>query len=320
MTVLNPASEPRPLEPKTLLNITWAWSWASCWAWRRVPDGAARPPVRSTDDWRRGWTRRCWHPAPWRPAPARRQTSAGRRPPPCEPCVNRETKHEPAIGEGPSHEPHRASGWCAPSAPSAPSFSGGLAHAARDRAGPRTPAPGQGALRRGRVRLGFITRTSALRVAKQDDMPHFTPSPRDQPRAGGGLPPSIRRTEEMRALRPHCRSAGTTGAGPQVAVVRARSAPRGAATSRQLAIVSRSSGPHAPLDADLRKAPPAPYLRLPEGPGLSTLLPALRAHGDLPGAGLNAVGGCGPAAPPNPQECCRAGFTPSEVLHRSTTW
>jgi len=173
------------------------------------------------------------------------------------------------------------------------------------------------------VRLGFITEDDVrFALAKQYDMPHFTPSSEGPSRElVAAFAPFHPRTEEMRALRtqllirwynPEQGRKSLVVASPERAEGRSYVAATG---DRLLAARART----LLVDADLRK-PASTRSSGARGARPSTLCRRSDTR-HLPGAGLNRRR-CLPAgAPPNPQECCRARVHSfMRTCIRSTTW
>ena len=159
------------------------------------------------------------------------------------------------------------------------------------------------------VRLGFITEDDVrFALAKQYDMPHFTPSSEGPSRElVAAFAPFHPRTEEMRALRTQLLIRWYNPEQGRKALVVA-SPERGEGRSyvaANLAIVFSQLGARTLLiDADLRKPRQHQIFGLPQSHGLSTLLAGRSEHtATFPVPGLNrlSVLPAGPL-PPNPQE------------------
>ncbi|MEO7742382.1 MAG: chain length determinant protein tyrosine kinase EpsG [Usitatibacter sp.] len=159
------------------------------------------------------------------------------------------------------------------------------------------------------VRLGFITEDDVrFALAKQYDMPHFTPSSEGPSRElVAAFAPFHPRTEEMRALRTQLLIRWYNPEQGRKSLVVA-SPERGEGRSyvaANLAIVFSQLGARTLLvDADLRKPRQHKIFGLPEGHGLSSLLAGRSEHtATFPVPGLNrlSVLPAGPL-PPNPQE------------------
>jgi protein-tyrosine kinase len=159
------------------------------------------------------------------------------------------------------------------------------------------------------VRLGLITEDDVrFALAKQYDMPHFTPSSEGPSRElVAAFAPFHPRTEEMRALRTQLLIRWYNPEQGRKSLVVA-SPERGEGRSyvaANLAIVFSQLGARTLLvDADLRKPRQHRIFGLPEGHGLSSLLAGRSEHtATFPVPGLNrlSVLPAGPL-PPNPQE------------------
>jgi len=159
------------------------------------------------------------------------------------------------------------------------------------------------------VRLGLITEDDVrFALAKQYDMPHFTPSSEGPSRElVAAFAPFHPRTEEMRALRTQLLIRWYNPEQGRKSLVVA-SPERGEGRSyvaANLAIVFSQLGARTLLvDADLRNPRQHKIFGLPEGHGLSSLLAGRSEHtATFPVPGLNrlSVLPAGPL-PPNPQE------------------
>ncbi len=159
------------------------------------------------------------------------------------------------------------------------------------------------------VRLGFITEDDVrFALAKQYDMPHFTPSSEGPSRElVAAFAPFHPRTEEMRALRTQLLIRWyNPEQGRKSLVVASPERSEGRSyVAANLAIVFSQLGARTLLvDADLRKPRQHRIFGLPEGHGLSSLLAGRSEHtATFPVPGLNrlSVLPAGPL-PPNPQE------------------
>jgi protein-tyrosine kinase len=159
------------------------------------------------------------------------------------------------------------------------------------------------------VRLGFITEDDVrFALAKQYDMPHFTPSSEGPSRElVAAFAPFHPRTEEMRALRTQLliRWYNPEQGRKSLVVASPERAEGRSYVAANLAIVFSQLGARTLLvDADLRKPRQHHIFGLPEGHGLSTLLAGRSEHtATFPVPGLNrlSVLPAGPL-PPNPQE------------------
>jgi protein-tyrosine kinase len=159
------------------------------------------------------------------------------------------------------------------------------------------------------VRLGFISEDDVrFALAKQYDMPHFTPSSEGPSRElVAAFAPFHPRTEEMRALRTQLLIRWyNPEQGKKLLVVASPERGEGRSyVAANLAIVFSQLGARTLLvDADLRKPRQHQIFGLPQGHGLSTLLAGRSEHtATFPVPGLNrlSVLPAGPL-PPNPQE------------------
>lgn len=159
------------------------------------------------------------------------------------------------------------------------------------------------------VRLGLITEDDVrFALAKQYDMPHFTPSSEGPSRElVAAFAPFHPRTEEMRALRTQLliRWYNPEQGRKSLVVASPERAEGRSYVAANLAIVFSQLGARTLLvDADLRKPRQHQIFGLPEGHGLSTLLAGRTEHtATFPVPGLNrlSVLPAGPL-PPNPQE------------------
>lgn len=159
------------------------------------------------------------------------------------------------------------------------------------------------------VRLGFITEDDVrFALAKQYDMPHFTPSSEGPSRElVAAFAPFHPRTEEMRALRTQLliRWYNPEQGRKSLVVASPERAEGRSYVAANLAIVFSQLGARTLLvDADLRRPRQHQIFGLPEGHGLSTLLAGRSEHtATFPVPGLNrlSVLPAGPL-PPNPQE------------------
>ena len=159
------------------------------------------------------------------------------------------------------------------------------------------------------VRLGLITEDDVrFALAKQYDMPHFTPSSEGPSRElVAAFAPFHPRTEEMRALRTQLLIRWyNPEQGRKCLVVASPEAGEGRSyVASNLAVVFSQLGARTLLvDADLRKPRQHQIFGLPQGHGLSTLLAGRSEHtATFPVPGLNrlSVLPAGPL-PPNPQE------------------
>jgi protein-tyrosine kinase len=159
------------------------------------------------------------------------------------------------------------------------------------------------------VRLGYITPEDVrFALAKQYDMPHFTPASEGPSRElVAAFAPFHPRAEEMRALRTQLLIRWyNPEQGRKSLVVASPEAGEGRSyVAANLAIVFSQLGARTLLvDADLRKPRQHAIFGLPESQGLSTLLAGRADHkATFPVPGLNrlSVLPAGPL-PPNPQE------------------
>jgi receptor protein-tyrosine kinase len=159
------------------------------------------------------------------------------------------------------------------------------------------------------VRLGLITPEDVrFALAKQYDMPHFTPASEGPSRElVAAFAPFHPRAEEMRALRTQLLIRWyNPEQGRKSLVVASPDAAEGRSyVAANLAIVFSQLGARTLLvDADLRKPRQHEIFGLPESQGLSTLLAGRADHkATFPVPGLNrlSVLPAGPM-PPNPQE------------------
>ncbi len=159
------------------------------------------------------------------------------------------------------------------------------------------------------VRMGFICEDDVrFALAKQYDMPHFTPSSQGPSRElVAAFAPFHPRTEEMRALRTQLLVRWyNPEQGRKSLVVASPDAGEGRSyVAANLAIVFSQLGARTLLvDADMRKPRQHLIFGLPEAHGLSSLLSGRSEHkGTYPVPGMNrlSVLPSGPL-PPNPQE------------------
>jgi protein-tyrosine kinase len=159
------------------------------------------------------------------------------------------------------------------------------------------------------VRLGYISEDDVrFALAKQYDMPHFTPASEGPSRElVAAFAPFHPRAEEMRALRTQLLIRWyNPEQGRKSLVVASPEAGEGRSyVAANLAIVFSQLGARTLLvDADLRKPRQHAIFGLPESQGLSTLLAGRADHkATFPVPGLNrlSVLPAGPL-PPNPQE------------------
>jgi protein-tyrosine kinase len=159
------------------------------------------------------------------------------------------------------------------------------------------------------VRLGYISDDDVRFVlAKQYDMPHFTPSSEGPSRElVAAFAPFHPRTEEMRALRTQLLIRWyNPEQGRKCLVVTSPDTGDGRSyVASNLAVVFSQLGARTLLvDADLRKPRQHQVFGLPEGHGLSTLLAGRSDHKatyPVPGMNRLSVLPAGPL-PPNPQE------------------
>jgi len=158
------------------------------------------------------------------------------------------------------------------------------------------------------VRLGLITEDDVrFALAKQFDMPHFTPASEGPSRElVAAFAPFHPRTEEMRALRTQLliRWYNPEQGRKSLVVVSPESGEGRSYVAANLAIVFSQLGARTLLlDADLRKPRQHQIFALPEGQGLSTILSGRSDHKAFPVPGMTrlSVLPAGPL-PPNPQE------------------
>jgi protein-tyrosine kinase len=159
------------------------------------------------------------------------------------------------------------------------------------------------------VRLGYISPEDVrFALAKQYDMPHFTPASEGPSRElVAAFAPFHPRAEEMRALRTQLliRWYNPEQGRKSLVVVSPEPAEGRSYVAANLAIVFSQLGARTLLvDADLRKPRQHLIFGLPESQGLSTLLAGRADHkATFPVPGLNrlSVLPAGPL-PPNPQE------------------
>ena len=159
------------------------------------------------------------------------------------------------------------------------------------------------------VRLGYITEDDVrFALAKQYDMPHFTPSSEGPSRElVAAFAPFHPRTEEMRALRTQLliRWYNPEQGRKSLVVASPEHGEGRSYVAANLAIVFSQLGARTLLvDADLRKPRQHQIFGLPAGHGLSALLAGRSDHkATFPVPGLNrlSVLPSGPL-PPNPQE------------------
>ena len=158
------------------------------------------------------------------------------------------------------------------------------------------------------VRLGLITEDDVrFALAKQFDMPHFTPASEGPSRElVAAFAPFHPRTEEMRALRTQLliRWYNPENGRKALVVSSADSGEGRSYIAANLAIVFSQLGARTLLlDADLRKPRQHQIFALPEGQGLSTILSGRSDHKAFPVPGMTrlSVLPAGPL-PPNPQE------------------
>ena len=159
------------------------------------------------------------------------------------------------------------------------------------------------------VRLGYISEDDVrFALAKQYDMPHFTPNSEGPSRElVAAFAPFHPRTEELRALRTQLlirwynREQGRNA----LAVTSASAGEGRSYIAANLAIVFSQLGARTLLiDADLRSPRQHEIFRLPDGHGLSTVLAARTDQSSIfpvPGLQRLSVLPAGPL-PPNPQE------------------
>jgi len=158
------------------------------------------------------------------------------------------------------------------------------------------------------VRLGLISEDDVrFALAKQFDMPHFTPASEGPSRElVAAFAPFHPRTEEMRALRTQLliRWYNPENGRKALVVSSADSGEGRSYIAANLAIVFSQLGARTLLlDADLRKPRQHQIFALPEGQGLSTILSGRSDHKAFPVPGMTrlSVLPAGPL-PPNPQE------------------
>ncbi|HET6265790.1 MAG TPA: chain length determinant protein tyrosine kinase EpsG [Usitatibacter sp.] len=159
------------------------------------------------------------------------------------------------------------------------------------------------------VRLGYISEDDVrFALAKQYDMPHFTPASEGPSRElVAAFAPFHPRTEELRALRTQLLIRWyAPDQGRKSLVITSADAREGRSyLASNLAIVFSQLGARTLLvDADLRKPRQHLVFALPEGQGLSTLLAGRSDHKStfpVPGMSRLSVLPAGPL-PPNPQE------------------
>ena len=158
------------------------------------------------------------------------------------------------------------------------------------------------------VRLGLITEDDVrFALAKQFDMPHFTPASEGPSRElVAAFAPFHPRTEEIRALRTQLliRWYNPENGRKSLVVASAEPGEGRSYTAANLAIVFSQLGARTLLlDADLRKPRQHQIFALPEGQGLSTILSGRSDHKAFPVPGMTrlSVLPAGPL-PPNPQE------------------
>ena len=159
------------------------------------------------------------------------------------------------------------------------------------------------------VRLGYISDDDVrFALAKQYDMPHFTPASEGPSRElVAAFAPFHPRTEEMRALRTQLLIRWyNPEQGRKSLVVASPGSNEGRSyVAANLAVVFSQLGARTLLvDADMRKPRQHLIFGLPEGQGLSTLLSGRSDHkATFPVPGMNrlSVLPAGPL-PPNPQE------------------
>ena len=159
------------------------------------------------------------------------------------------------------------------------------------------------------VRLGYVTPEDVrFALAKQYDMPHFTPASEGPSRElVAAFAPFHPRSEEMRALRTQLliRWYNPEQGRKSLVVASPDSGEGRSYVAANLAIVFSQLGARTLLvDADLRRPRQHRIFGLPESQGLSTLLAGRADHkATFPVPGLNrlSVLPAGPL-PPNPQE------------------
>jgi protein-tyrosine kinase len=159
------------------------------------------------------------------------------------------------------------------------------------------------------VRLGLISEDDVrFALAKQFDMPHFTPASEGPSRElVAAFAPFHPRTEELRALRTQLliRWYNPENGRKALVVASPENGDGRSYTAANLAIVFSQLGARTLLvDADLRKPRQHQVFALPEGQGLSTILSGRtdhKANFPVPGMTRLSVLPAGPL-PPNPQE------------------
>jgi protein-tyrosine kinase len=159
------------------------------------------------------------------------------------------------------------------------------------------------------VRLGLISEDDVrFALAKQFDMPHFTPASEGPSRElVAAFAPFHPRTEELRALRTQLliRWYNPENGRKALVVASPENGDGRSYTAANLAIVFSQLGARTLLvDADLRKPRQHQVFALPEGQGLSTILSGRTDHKTnfpVPGMTRLSVLPAGPL-PPNPQE------------------
>ena len=159
------------------------------------------------------------------------------------------------------------------------------------------------------VRLGYISEDDVrFALAKQYDMPHFTPASEGPSRElVAAFAPFHSRTEEMRALRTQLLIRWyNPEQGRKTLVVASPESGEGRSyLAANLAVVFSQLGARTLLvDADMRKPRQHIIFGLPENQGLSTLLSGRSDHKStfpVPGMNRLSVLPAGPL-PPNPQE------------------
>ena len=159
------------------------------------------------------------------------------------------------------------------------------------------------------VRLGYISEDDVrFALAKQYDMPHFTPASEGPSRElVAAFAPFHARTEELRALRTQLliRWYAPDQGRKSLVVASADHGEGRSYLAANLAIVFSQLGARTLLvDADLRRPRQHQVFALPESQGLSTLLAGRSDHKStfpVPGMSRLSVLPAGPL-PPNPQE------------------
>jgi protein-tyrosine kinase len=159
------------------------------------------------------------------------------------------------------------------------------------------------------VRLNLISEDDVrFALAKQFDMPHFTPASEGPSRElVAAFAPFHPRTEELRALRTQLliRWYNPENGRKALVVASPENGDGRSYTAANLAIVFSQLGARTLLvDADLRKPRQHQVFALPEGQGLSTILSGRtdhKANFPVPGMTRLSVLPAGPL-PPNPQE------------------